>query len=74
MKNIIGELVLESYKIKNLMLSSALMILTVFGVLLIQKNSLNMYIYVPLLIIGMLLVNMFFINHLHNTSSFMSRM
>lgn len=62
MKNIIGELVLESYKIKNLILSSALMILTVFGVMLIQKNGLNVYMYVPLLIIGMLFVNMVCIN------------
>ena len=51
-----------SYKIKNLVLSGVLMTLTFLGVMLIQKNGLNVYMYVPLLIIGMLFVNMFFIN------------
>ena len=61
MRNIIGEVVLGSYKIKNLVLSGVLMTLTFLGVMLIQKNGLNVYMYVPLLIIGMLFVNMFFI-------------
>ena len=62
MTNIIGEVVLGSYKVKNLVLSGVLMTLTFLGVMLIQKNGLNVYMYVPLLIIGMLFVNMFFIN------------
>ena len=60
MINIIGEVVLGGYKIKNLMLNGILMMLTVLGLLLIQKNGFNMYIYIPLLIIGMLLVNRYY--------------
>ena len=43
MINIIGEVVLGSYKIKNLVLSGVLMTLTFLGVMLIQKNGLNVY-------------------------------